>query len=90
MQACSNEEALRYLVWSMPKAFWEIFGLRLAGEDCIKLSPFTKRGKHTVNVVIPSVRSLVYVAGCSIVHGMMDVTIRKILFVVVLYISRYT
>ena len=40
MQACSNEEALRYLVWSMPKAFWEIFGLRLAGEDCIKLSPF--------------------------------------------------
>ena len=36
MQACSNEEALRYLIWSMSKAFWEIFGLRLADEDDIK------------------------------------------------------
>ena len=43
-----------------------------------------------MNMVIPSVRSLVYVAGCSVVHGMMDVTIRKILFVIVLDISRYT
>ena len=37
-----------------------------------------------MNMVILSVPSLVYVAGCSIVHGMMDVTIRKILLVNVL------
>lgn len=63
MQACLNEEAFRYLARPMPKAFWEIFGLRLADEDCIKTDPRHERRQRTIHMKILSVPSPVDVGG---------------------------
>jgi len=63
MQACLNEEALRYLTLSIPKAFWEIFGLRLAEEVCIEMSPHHERIQRTIQMKIPLVPSPVDIGG---------------------------